>query len=417
MLNKLTNNRYYFFGFFLLIWILVQWLSGNLALSFNENCKTEDAFSYVESAKWLLNGGYPWFRAVGYPLLLAPFIYLFGENGTIVIFTIIQLACWLLTVRLIYSMLKIWNISAKMAFLASFIFALTVSNILTTNHLLTETIYSFLLLLSIYLTANWLKNDKYKYTGYIFIVLVVSALIRPLGLNFYYASVIILILGLIKGNFKLIPYFAISALLLIVHIGLMKKHHHTTQICMSKNHALYHYLYMKVSHYPNLNASSYEPQFFKESADFDSTIIDKPYFLAYRDSIYQIRNKTMFSTHKYATLKTMYVNFKDEILTGYSNHHLAKNWVYQLSTVEHVAIIFLYPLLCLLFLVVLLLKRIRDRRLIIWLILCLGVIGYICLGSSVVFWYGDRLHLPFYSLIIMVSFIIFNAITKSPKTV
>jgi len=394
----------------------VQWLSGSLALSFNENCKTEDAFSYVESAKWLLNGDYPWFRAVGYPLLLVPFIYLFGENGTIVIFTIIHLACWLLTVRLIYITLQIWKISAKIAFLASFIFAITISNILTTNHLLTETIYSFLLLLSIYLTAMWLKNNNYKYTGYIFIVLLVSALIRPLGLNFYYASVIILILGVIKGNYKLIPYFTLSAFMLFGHIFIMKKHHHTTQICLSKNHALYHYLYMKVSHYPNLNASSYEPQFFKESASLDSTIIDQPYFLAYRDSIYNNRNKAMFSTHKYATLKTMYVNFKDEIWTGYSNHHLAKNWVYQLSTVQHVAIIFLYPLLCLIFILTILFKKIRERALVIWLTLCLGVIGYICLGSSLVFWYGDRLHLPFYSLIIMVCFIIFSAITKNRES-
>ena len=249
----------------------------------------------------------------------------------------------------------------------------------------------------------------------IFIVLVSAALIRPLGLNFYYASVIILVMSLIKGNYKLVPYFILSAFMLFGHILLMKKHHNTTQTCLSKNYALYHYLQMKVEHYPDLNPSKYVKPFFVRSALLDDSIKGEPYFYAYRDSIYQHRFISFFKANKYATVKTMYVNFKEEIFAGYSNHTKCSSWVYKVSTVQHILAIFLIP-----FLMVLLgichFWFTKDTKLLTWLVICMGIIGYICLGSSLVFWYSDRLHLPFYPLIIYILIIGLSMVSgKSEK--
>lgn len=407
MLSKLSSNKTNFFAFFSLVWLIVQLASNNLLVSFDEACKTPDAFSYIESAKLLLNGSYPWFRAVGYPLLIAPFIFLFGENGTIVFFTIIHFFCWLISIRLIFKTLLIWNTSKNLSMIGAILYAFSLSILLTTNHLLTETIYNLLLIISLYLLGHWLKNRNYKYTGLIFLVLVLSALIRPLGLHFFYASSIIFILGLIRGNYKLIPYFIISILMLIGHIAMMNKHHKTSQLCLSKNYALYHYLLMEVENYPDINPAKYEKPFFEKSQLLDDSIRDKSYFYSYRDSIYRHRTMAMFTSKKYATLKTMYINFKDELLEGYSNHNQAHNWVYQISGIQHFFAICIIP-----FLLGLLLfgyfKNGFKKSLLIWLFVCMGIIGYICLGSSLVFWYGDRLHLPFYSLIIYILMIGIN---------
>ncbi len=413
MFKKLQKSYAVFYGFFLLLWVFVQFTSGNLQLSFDINAKTPDAESYVESAKLLLNGSYPWFRAVGYPLLLAPFIHFFGENGTIIIFTLLQLMFWLITLRLLYHILLLLKIDAKIVILACIIASLTISNILTTNHLLTETSYSLLLVLSLYLLLRWLLNKNDKYIGFIFIVLAVSALIRPLGVNFYYLSFLILIISLWRKKMFLLPYFGISLLLFCTHLFLMKKHHNTYQVCLSKNHALHHYLYMKVINYPNMNASDYEPQFFANSAILDSQISGQSNFYAFRDSIYDEKNKQLFSKNRYATLKTMYVNFKDELWEGFSNHSLAKNWVYTISKWQHFIFIGSIPFLLLWFAILFITKKIRELNLLIWLTICFMIIGYVCLASSLVFWYGDRLHLPLYYILIMI-FCFFFQISK-PK--
>lgn len=405
MLQKLGNNKFAFYGFFLLVWIIVQLVSGNLTCSFDPACKTSDAFSYTESALMLLKGGYPWFRAVGYPILLAPFLAFLSENAVIGLFTLFQTILWLFSLRLIYHTLKTWGASNPLALLGSFLFGISISALLTTNHLLTETSYNFLLILSLYLLSHWLKNKNYKYAGWIFITLVVSALIRPLGLNFFYTSIIILAIGLYRGHFKLIPYFGVALILLGSHLFMMKKHHNTSQICMSKNHALYHYLYMKVIHYPNMNATSYEPDFFKASSQLDDSIGEQKFFFSYRDSIYASRNKALFTSNQYATLKTMYVNFKDEIWTGYSNHNHASRWVYVLTKWQHVLVFIFLIFSCMLFVF----RIIRNQiswPLRIWMAIALFICAYISLGSSLVFWYGDRLHLPLYPLVIMTTILL-----------
>ena len=398
LFHKLINNKYYFYTFFVLIWFLIQLVSTNWMTTFSENCLTPDEHSYIEAAKTIIKGGYPWFRAVIYPMLLAPFIYFFGENGTIGILAVIQTICWLLTIRLIFKTLCFWGVKDRLAFVGSTLYALTVSNVLTTNHLLTETIYSFLLILSLYIFGRWLKDGNYKYTGYIFIILVLSALIRTLGLHFYYASMIILIIGLVRRNYNLIPYFVISAVLLIGHVFLMKKNHNTTQVCLGKNWTLYHYLFMKVEQYPDLNPSKHVKSFFERSVLLDDSIKNEPYFFAVRDSIYNQRMSTLFASQKYALLKTIYVNFKDEILIGY-NHSCAPMWVYKVSGMQHLISIVSIPICCLLLLFASL-KRKLYREEIIWLGICFGITIYICFGSSLVFWYGDRLHLPFYPFLI-----------------
>ncbi len=411
MLQKLGNNKFAFYGFFLLIWVFIQLISGNLLCSFNPACKTADAFSYTESAYAILNGGYPWFRAVGYPMLLAPFLSFLSENAVIGLFTLFQTILWLLSIRLIYNTLKNWGAGNHLSLLGSFLFGTSISALLTTNHLLTETGYNFLMLLSLYFLSHWLKDKNYKYAGWIFITLVVSALIRPLGLNFFYASIIILAIGLYRGNFKLIPYFGLALILLGSHLFMMKKHHNTTQICMSKNHALYHYLNMKVSHYPNMNASSYVHEFFDLSAQLDDSIGEQKFFYSYRDSIYSRRNKAIFTTSKYATLKTMYVNFKDEIWTGYSNHRQANLWVYTVTKWQHLLVFISLVFSSFLF-VIRIIRNQMSWPLRIWLAISLFICTYISLGSSLVFWYGDRLHLPLYPLVIMITILLI----ANPKT-
>ncbi len=412
MFQNWKHNSKLFFAIFALWIVFIQLISDNFLASFKLTCQTSDAESYVESAKLLLKGSYPWFRAVGYPLLLAPFIALFELSNVILIFTVLQSVLWVFSLRIIFQIVKHQTKNVNLSWLAASIYAICLSPIFNTSHLLTETIYIFLLLWVLYFLSKWLEVKHYKFAGFILVLLSVSALIRPLGASFFYFSLVLIPISLYKKQFRILTYALHSFLILGSHIFFMQKHYKTNQICLSKNHALHHYLYMKVIHYPNMNASEYEQTFFKESAKFDSSISNVPNFYAYRDSIYAVKNKNLFANNKYATIKTMYVNFKDEITTGYSNNNCLPNWVYSITKAQHILMILLIPMLFLYY-VLLFFKKFYSNQS-IFIAINLMIIAFMCLGSSLVFWYGDRLHFPFYSLIIIIA-IIFVHLIKTRK--
>lgn len=405
MFTQLAKPKY-FYSLFFAFWAIIQVSSGNIFETFNQLNTTPDAYSYVESAKSLIRGEYPWFRAVGYPLILLPFYAIGGFKLSCIALTIIQTVAWLISLRLIFKTLVILKQSANLALSASILYAVCLSPLLTTNYLLTETIYIFLLIASLYLIAKWIMKVESKYLWLIFIILAFSALVRPVGAILFYLSGLLVLAHYIKRKSLtfLLPWICGFALLW-VHKGLMLHHHNTTELCLSKNNALYHYLYMKARNYPDLNATKYEKPFFKESNKLTDSFKGQEFIYYKLDSVYKKRTRKFFISNPYATIKTMYVNLKEEIPYGYSNNQNAANWVYGISKWQHITLFILGIFIIPLWLLNYIQKRTFSAKL-IWTGICLSICSLMILASSLVFWYKDRLHLPVYALIIMVSLLL-----------
>jgi len=400
LINKLINNKFYFYGFFLLIWLCVQLLSNNLQYTLNPAFETEDASSYLDGAKALLTGNYPWFRAVGYPFILAPFLGIFGKSFTLIFFTITQCLLWLAIVRLIHSIIKIWRNDEKLALLGSALYAVFISPILYTNHLLTETVYTYLLILSVFLFSKYLNDKTFKHVYWIFPILAFSALVRPVGLYIFYASIPLAFFVFQHSFKKTIIFFFASITLLVSHLFLMYSFHGTAQMCLSKNLAINFYLIPEIINYPDMNKSTYIQNHIdglqKEIKPFENH--PKQYKLV--DSMIDSKNKVIFhNTSLYPIIKILYVNFKDELAEGYNNYGV-KKWARKTSGYQHITIF----IILIIGIISGVFNHILDKRkpnLLIFLFVLLGVIGFFSLASSIVFWYGDRLHLPFYPIIVI----------------
>jgi hypothetical protein len=412
---QLLAKPKYFYPFFIGIWGLVQLLSGNLFETFNQLETTPDVFSYIESCKILINGHYPWFRAVGYPLFLTPFYALGGFRFTAICLTIIQTCAWLATLRIVYKTLLIFNLKNKLAFIGSLTYALCISPLLNTNYLLTETFYQLLLLSSFYLFALWLTKSNNKYIPLIFILLPISALIRPVGMFIFYMSAVLVIFQWIKrGKKNLFLPWVLGFTIIIAHISAMKYNHGTTEMCLSKNYALYHYLYMKMEHYPELNATKYVDPFMKKSKVLQDSFKENPNKLIILDSIYKARSMNHFKANPYATLKTMMVNLKEEIPQGYGNNLTSASWVYAITKWQHIAIFMGFLFLPFVLLFKLFTSKVEQAK-VWWIAIAIMISALMLVASSLVFWYKDRLHLPLYPLIIVSYFILLTPTKLNQK--
>ncbi len=112
----------------------------------------------------------------GFPLL-------FGFSPT-VIYTwslIVNLACWFVTVLLIFSMAKRYT-SERVAFLTAAFFILCVGNMFITFHLLSESIFTFCLLLVLFLIQKHYDTTKIHFLIYTLSLLVLMIMIKPLSL-------------------------------------------------------------------------------------------------------------------------------------------------------------------------------------------------------------------------------------------
>jgi len=133
------------------------------------------------------------FRTPVYPLFLAGIYYLFGYNPCIAI--IIQIFLSVLTCILVYEIGKIF-IKESIGFIAGILLALDFPTAVYTNLLLTETLFIFLSLSSLYFILKFLKKRKKLDLGFSALFLGVSTLSRPIVQ--YFVILIILIIFIVS---------------------------------------------------------------------------------------------------------------------------------------------------------------------------------------------------------------------------
>jgi 4-amino-4-deoxy-L-arabinose transferase-like glycosyltransferase len=128
------------------------------------------AWNFSQGFGYTLPKGEPFaLREPGYPLFfLAPIYFLFGHN--ILIVQIFQILISLFTIILVY-LISLHFLNKKIALLSAFLLGFWPANIAFEGEILTETFFTFLLILAIFFLLKAIKKDSIKrlfFSGLIF---------------------------------------------------------------------------------------------------------------------------------------------------------------------------------------------------------------------------------------------------------
>ncbi len=139
-----------------------------------------DSFSYFDAATDLfvkLRGHY--YRPIGMAFF-SGLPYLFGANGTAIFgwSFYVNVACWLISALLIYAIVRS-ILNQKWAFYAGLLYLLCVGPATICFHLLTENIYTCLLLVFVYGWLRYQNTQKYAFLAMSLSVLLFSMLVKP----------------------------------------------------------------------------------------------------------------------------------------------------------------------------------------------------------------------------------------------
>lgn len=182
-----------------------------------------DTFDYlIPAQEWLQTGIYSnqglpeLFRPPGYPIFLIPGIF-FGQIELITLS--LQILISTSNVYLMYQIICALNYSENTASWGAFFLAIEPATILYTNKLLSETLYTFFLLLLILSLARYFTNRKLCLMLISALLLAGSIYIRPVG--YFMPIMLFVVLLFIKRIYQrekpreLIPYTHLISFLLI----------------------------------------------------------------------------------------------------------------------------------------------------------------------------------------------------------
>ncbi|MEL1244588.1 hypothetical protein AAEO56_09975 [Flavobacterium sp. DGU11] len=166
----------------LLVFIGIVWISllNEILQIKNQNVIYSDSDNYRESADFLYHN----FKAHYYrPLGMAAITglpYLFGGDDTSVynFSLVINVIAWLASALLLFSFLK-KSLSDKMAFAFSLIFYSALGPLFTNFHLLTESLFTFIMLLSFYFIDRYYSRRSFYFLSLSISILLFAILIKP----------------------------------------------------------------------------------------------------------------------------------------------------------------------------------------------------------------------------------------------
>jgi len=161
-----------------------------------------DSFSYFDAATDLfvkLRGHC--YRPIGMAFF-SGLPYLFGANGTAIFgwSFYVNVACWLISALLIYAIVRS-ILNQKWAFYAGLLYLLCVGPATICFHLLTENIYTCLLLVFVYGWLRYQNTQKYAFLAMSLSVLLFSMLVKP-GSKFLAIGVLLYCIKIIYNQRK-----------------------------------------------------------------------------------------------------------------------------------------------------------------------------------------------------------------------
>ena len=147
------------------------------------------------------------FRTPGYPVFISMIYFIFGSKPYIVL--IFQIFINLLSIFLVFKIAH-YLFNEKIALIASFLYSIDPHTVLYTCELFTETLFTFIIILSFFYFIKGLKLSNLKYFILSGLFFGLSALIRPISLFIPFVLVgLIFIYSKFKFKFKIKSSFII----------------------------------------------------------------------------------------------------------------------------------------------------------------------------------------------------------------
>jgi 4-amino-4-deoxy-L-arabinose transferase-like glycosyltransferase len=225
-----------------ILWIIVI----NFFLQiFNQNYIYPDTESYIKASMdlYLLhkpNDIRPSLIAAinGFPLL-------FGLNKTTLFHwnMLVNLFLWIAAVLLIYNFCSKLT-TKKVAFYLSLIYIFTLGSLLIVFEFLSETVFTFFLLISLVLFQKYDVSKRIFFLAFGFSTLVLSMLIKPASLLLFIGVCvffgIVQLKSLIRSKSSILVY--VSVFIVFCHLALMKYHYGNFTISYIDSFTYYNYL-------------------------------------------------------------------------------------------------------------------------------------------------------------------------------
>ena len=219
--------------------------------------------------------------------------YLFGFTDSVVIKwgLFLNFLCWFFTDILLFKIIS-KRLDRKKAFLFSVLFIFCVGNLAHAFNFLSDTIFIFLIILSLYYVANYYETKKYYYITLSISILLLNSLIKPVSIGL---ALILIVFFITKFNKIILNRFSffliISFSLIIFQMYSLKKNYGDFTLSYISAITYYNYLGAKADCYKK--GIEYIPGKNERSIKFGLLTSHEMKKKANDDFKYQIKNNTL----------------------------------------------------------------------------------------------------------------------------
>jgi hypothetical protein len=362
--------------------------------------KFPDSFSYVLACKELyfdlkLDDHRPFLYSLIYGI---PLLFTKNIESIFLWSLVLNILLWFATINVLFKTLQSIT-TIKTAFYASLVFSICIGNIFIIFHLLTETIFTFTILLTVYYLINYSENKKIKHLIYALSVLILACLIKPLNLGivliciiFYYKD----ILKITKSRYSIALYFSI--LLFMIQLIGMKLTYGNFTLSYIDSSTYYNYLGTKADCFKNNEVFIQGKN--KRVMETSKLSHQEMKSLAQKDISNQLRNNKVNLIKAY--LSNLYINSTK----GSASVHGCKNinktsyfgaFQFTFKVISKIQNIFLTQIGILTSLIILYNYKNNTKSILFVAFTILYCIGVSAISTD----QGDRFHIILYPLIIL----------------
>lgn len=181
------------------------------------------------------------------PLLIAaingvPLFFGFGEKAVFSWSIFVNIICWLSVILMLFELLKGF-LSDKTAFVFTLCYVSCAGSAILVFHLLAESVFTFFLVLAVFLFKKYSDTQKFIYLSLSLGILILSMMVKPAG-KILIILALVWFSGTILKNWRsrASVFIYLSAAILLVQMGMMKKQFGNFTVSYIDSFTYYNYL-------------------------------------------------------------------------------------------------------------------------------------------------------------------------------
>lgn len=315
--KMIKKYRYYL----LLVFLGLTWISlfDFMTQMSSQGIMHSDSFSYHEAAKsmYIFCSGNIYRPILVSAITGVPYLFGYSDNDLFSFSFYVNIFCWLCTSLLLFEIFKSY-LKQHIAFIATFFTFFIVGNTAHVFHLLTETIFQFIIVLVFYLLLKYYKTKEFWYLSLSLALLLSSMLVKP-GSKFLAIVIVLYFIKEIIRNYKSksILFIYCSLFMILIQCAGMKYQFGNFTLSYIDSATYYNYMGSKAMCF----------KFDKEYSQKDNPRAD---YLYSNEAITQkkiasedLKNQMQFNT--FNLIKAYFSDLRDNTVSGNSCIEECKN--------------------------------------------------------------------------------------------